>query len=148
MGKKRTKKINVLKNVDVSDLKISTQINENFRNYALYVLEQRGIPNFYDGLTTVQRIILSNVSTKFNKSISCIGESILNGNYHHGDMSLYKAMVRMAKEYNCSDNLLVGDGFFGTPVNPRAAASRYTNIKLNQKIDNIIKESSFFECKK
>ena len=33
----------------VYPLSISRQIDTNFRNYALYVLENRGIPSFYDG---------------------------------------------------------------------------------------------------
>lgn len=120
-----------------STLEISKQININFRNYALYVLEHRGIPNFYDGLTNVQRVILMNAPKTFSKTISLIGACISNG-YHHGDASLSKAINKMAKPFACGEQLLVGDGFFGTPVNPDASAPRYTSVKLNPLINELL----------
>ena len=50
-------------------LNITDQINTQYRTYALYVLQSRGIPNFYDALTPVQRLILENSPNKFNKTI-------------------------------------------------------------------------------
>jgi hypothetical protein len=66
-------------------LGISEQINTQYRSYAIYVLQGRGIPNFYDGLTPVQRLILENSPIKFNKTIGVVGEVIKTGLYHHGD---------------------------------------------------------------
>ena len=50
-------------------LNITDQINTQYRTYALYVLQSRGIPNFYDALTPVQTLILENSPNKFNKTI-------------------------------------------------------------------------------
>lgn len=78
-------KRNVLeRNVREAALGISKQIDINFRNYALYVLENRGIPSFYDALTNVQRVSLVNAPKSFSKTISLVGSCISNG-YHHGD---------------------------------------------------------------
>lgn len=116
---------------------ISKQIDINFRNYALYVLEHRGIPNFYDALTNVQRVSMMNAPKSFSKTISLVGSCISNG-YHHGDASLSKAINKMARPFGCGEQLLIGDGFFGSPVNPDASATRYTSVKLNPIINDLM----------
>jgi DNA gyrase/topoisomerase IV subunit A len=127
-------------------LNISRQIDTNFRNYALYVLENRGIPSFYDGLTNVQRFIMINAPTNYNKTISLVGSCISDG-YHHGDKSLTGAINKLARPFGNSDQLLLGDGFFGTPINHEASAARYTSIKINPKIAEIIRKNNFLNEK-
>lgn len=131
------KKVELERNVRESALGISKQIDINFRNYALYVLENRGIPSFYDGLTNVQRVSLMNAPKSFNKTISLVGSCISNG-YHHGDKSLSGAINKLAKPFGCGEQLLIGDGFFGTPVNTEASAARYTSVKINPVINEIL----------
>jgi len=118
-------------------LGISKQIDINFRNYALYVLEHRGIPSFYDGLTNVQRVSLMNAPKTYSKTISLVGACISNG-YHHGDKSLSGAINKLARPFGCGEQLLLGDGFFGTPVNTEASAARYTSVKINPVINEIL----------
>lgn len=127
-------------------LPISRQINTNFRNYALYVLEHRGIPSFYDGLTNVQRFIVLNAPSSFNKTISLVGSCISDG-YHHGDKSLTGAINKLARPFGCSEQILLGDGFFGTPVNHEASAARYTSIKINPVINEMVRKNSFLQKK-
>jgi hypothetical protein len=119
-------------------LNITDQINTQYRTYALYVLQSRGIPNFYDALTPVQRLILENSPNKFNKTIGLVGEVIKTGLYHHGDSSLAGAISKLARPFGCAYGILEGDGFFGSPVNPSPSAPRYTSVKINQKIKDII----------
>jgi len=119
-------------------LSITDQINTQYRTYALYVLQSRGIPNFYDGLTPVQRLILENSPVKYNKTIGLVGEVIKTGLYHHGDSSLAGAISKLARPFGCSYGVLEGDGFFGSPVNPSPSAPRYTSVKINQKVKDII----------
>lgn len=123
-------------------LKITDQINTQYRTYALYVLQSRGIPNFYDGLTPVQRLILENSPARFNKTVGLVGEVIKTGLYHHGDSSLAGAISKLARPFGCSYVILEGDGFFGSPVNPSPSAPRYTSVKINQKIKDIIGKNS------
>lgn len=76
-------------------LPISKFIDSKFRDYAVYVLEQRGIPNFYDALTPVQRFILKNSPTSFTKTLSIVGKVIQDG-YHHGDCLEYDTKINLA----------------------------------------------------
>ena len=126
----------------MSNLSISDQINFKYREYALYVLQSRGIPNFYDSLTPVQRIILENSPGSFNKTIGLVGEVIRTGLYHHGDSSLSGAISKLARPFGCSFQILEGDGFFGSPVNPSPSAPRYTSVKINKGVKEIIQKHS------
>lgn len=120
-------------------LPISKFINTNFKDYAIYVLEQRGIPNFYDALTPVQRYILKNSPTSFVKTLTVVGKSIEDG-YHHSNTSLEGAINKLAKPFGNAISLLEGDGFFGTEASPHPAACRYTSVRLNPKIGQILTE--------
>jgi hypothetical protein len=122
-------------------LNISDQINTQYRSYALYVIQSRGIPNFYDSLTPVQRLILENSPSRFNKTIGVVGEVIKTGLYHHGDSSLSGAISKLARPFGCSYSILEGDGFFGSPVNPNPSAPRYTQVKISPKIKDIINKN-------
>lgn len=119
-------------------LLISDQINGDYREYALYVIQSRGIPNFYDALTPVQRIILQNSPEKYDKTLSLIGNVIKSGLYHHGDMSLANAISKLAKPFGCYSKILEGDGFFGSPVNPNPSAPRYTSVRISKWVKDAI----------
>lgn len=127
-------------------LPISKHIDVNFRDYALYVLNNRGIPSFYDGLTNVQKFILQNSPQQFGKTVAVVGSCISAG-YHHGDKSLAGAINKLARPFGCANQMLEGDGFFGTPINHEAAAARYTSVRINSNVAKIIKENSFLNTK-
>lgn len=126
----------------MNSISITEQINTQYRDYALYVLQSRGIPNFYDSLTPVQRIILENSPSTFHKTIGLVGEVIRTGLYHHGDSSLAGAISKLARPFGCSFPILEGDGFFGSPVNPNPSAPRYTSVRINRVIKEIISRHS------
>lgn len=119
---------------------ISDQINNDYRKYALYVIQSRGIPNFYDALTPVQRLILQNSPSNFKKTVGVIGEVFSTGLYHHGDSSMAQAICKLARPFSCAEQILLGDGFFGTPVNPSPSAPRYTQVKISNKYKDIIEK--------
>ena len=52
--------------------------------------------------------------------------------------SITGAINKLAKPFGSGEQLLIGGGFFGTPVKPAAAASRYTSIKINPIISDTI----------
>jgi DNA gyrase/topoisomerase IV subunit A len=52
--------------------------------------------------------------------------------------SLAGAISKLARPFGCSYGILDGDGFFGTPVNPNPSAPRYTSVKVNSKIKDLI----------
>jgi len=121
-------------------LTIPEQIDSDYRKYALYVIQSRGIPNFYDCLTPVQKLILQKSPTSFNKTIGVVGEVFRTQLYHHGDASLASAISKLARPFGCSDLIMEGDGFFGTPVNPSPSAPRYTSVRIASKYKSIIDE--------
>jgi hypothetical protein len=121
----------------MADITIKRQIDQGYRSYALHVIESRGIPNWYDSLTNVQRILIDNSPSSFNKTLSVVGAAISAG-YHSGDASLVSTINRLARPFNCAEPIMIGDGFFGCPVSPNAASARYTSVRLNPKIKQIV----------
>lgn len=121
---------------------ITEHIDTNFREYAFYTLEHRGIPDWHDCLTNVQRMIIQCSPKNFQKTNSLIG-AVTEAGYSHGDSSLANAIARLAKPHSVSESLLDGDGNFGTPFKDHPAAPRYTSIKLSKNTFDIISEMSF-----
>ncbi|HLT78402.1 MAG TPA: DNA gyrase subunit A, partial [Ferrovibrio sp.] len=61
------------------------------------------------------------------------------GKYHpHGDQSIYDAMVRMAQPFSMRQVLLDGQGNFGSMDGDRAAAMRYTEIRLDKSAEALL----------
>jgi len=127
-------------------LPISKFIDTKFREYAVYVLESRGIPSFYDGLTPVQRYILMNAPTSFKKTLSLVGKSIDSG-YHHGDSSLTKAISKLTRPFGSALQILEGYGFFGSEVCPEPAAARYTSVKISGISNDILRKYKYLTTK-
>lgn len=123
-------------------LTITEHIDINFREYAFYTLEHRGIPDWHDSLTNVQRMILLCAPKTFQKTNSLIG-SVTESGYSHGDSSLANAIARLAKPHSVAESLLEGDGNFGTPFKDHPAAPRYTSVKLSKNTLDVISEMSF-----
>ncbi len=104
-------------------------MDQNFLQYAAYVIRDRAIPGLYDGLKPVQRRILyslhENDDGKFIKVANIVGYCM---QYHpHGDASIEEALVALANRIFLIErqgnfgNLLTGD--------PPAAA-RYIECRL------------------
>jgi DNA gyrase subunit A len=72
------------------------------------------------------------------------------GKYHpHGDSAIYDALVRMAQDFSMSLPLLDGQGNFGSMDGDKAAAFRYTEVRLaksaNALLTDIDKETVDFQ---
>ena len=53
------------------------------------------------------------------------------GNYHpHGDSAIYDTLVRMAQDFSMRNQLVDGQGNFGSIDDDPAAAMRYTEARL------------------
>jgi DNA gyrase subunit A len=102
------------------------------------VIIGRAIPDVRDGLKPVHRRILfamqdlGNTHTKaYKKSARIVGDVI--GKYHpHGDSAVYDAIVRMAQQFSLRYPLVDGQGNFGSVDGDRAAAMRYTEIRMSR----------------
>jgi DNA gyrase/topoisomerase IV subunit A len=128
--------------MEVTQLDIKDHVDVDFRDYSMYVIQSRGIPNFYDSLTPVQRFILLHAPDKFQTTVALVGHVMATGLYHHGDAGLTSAINKLARPFGNSRQLLLGDGFFGSPVNPKPASSRYTKIKIDPRTKEFISSYS------
>ena len=54
--------------------------------------------------------------------------------------SMAQAISKLARPFSCSEQILLGDGFFGSPVNPVPSAPRYTQVKISSKYKDIIEK--------
>ena len=106
-------------------------MQQNFLEYASYVVVDRAIPNLNDGCKPVQRRILNTLfevdDGKFNKVANIIGETMKL--HPHGDASIGAALVVLAnKEY-----FIERQGNFGNPITGHAAAApRYIECRLTE----------------
>jgi DNA gyrase subunit A len=85
----------------VTDVDIRDIIKDCIETYGTYVLEDRHIPDFRDGLKPVQRRVLWTMNedghvpgSRFTKCSAIVGDTMAR--YHpHGDSSIYGALVNM-----------------------------------------------------
>ncbi len=109
---------------------LRAMLDDNFLEYASYVIKDRAIPDVDDGLKPVQRRILWSLHRiddgKTHKVANVIGDTM---KFHpHGDASIGDALVVLAnKEYFIRKQGNYGNIFTGHP----AAAPRYIECSLS-----------------
>lgn len=112
-------------------------LEKSYRTYAQYVIENRAVPHLVDGLKTGQRKLLF-VAGSRAKSLMKVnalqGFVAALGNYHHGDMSMSKAIVNMAQDFVGSNNypIFKKKGAFGNRFEHAAAAPRYIFVEISE----------------
>lgn len=117
---------------------IEDTMEDNFLRYSMSVIIDRALPDVRDGLKPVHRRILYSMGEqglrpggKFTKSARIVGDVM--GKYHpHGDSAIYDSMVRLAQDWNMRYTLVNGQGNFGSMDGDPAAASRYTEARLDK----------------
>ncbi|WP_330220293.1 DNA gyrase subunit A, partial [Sulfitobacter sp. HI0040] len=63
------------------------------------------------------------------------------GKYHpHGDTAIYDALVRMAQDFSMSLVLLDGQGNFGSMDGDKAAAYRYTEVRMEKAAQYLLED--------
>ena len=115
---------------------IADEMRTSYLDYAMSVIVSRAIPDLRDGLKPVHRRILfamhevGNTHDKpYRKSSRPVADAM--GKYHpHGDSAIYDALVRMAQDFSMSLPLLDGQGNFGSMDGDKAAAFRYTEVRM------------------
>src|SRR6202022_3881589 len=112
-------------------------VNDNFLQYASYVIRDRAIPQPEESLKPVQRRILHALYEKddgrFNKVANIVCHAM---QYHpHGDVSIEEALVNLVnKSYLIEGQGNFGNIFTGDPP----AASRYIECRLTDLARNEI----------
>lgn len=107
----------------------SNYINDQRKEYSLYVLQMRAIPHAADGLKAAARRVLwtAKNGSKF-KSATLSGATMPI----HPHAAPESTINTLAAPYGNNVPLLKGEGAFGTLLNPTAyGASRYTSVTLS-----------------
>lgn len=132
--------------LDVQDESFVPYTQRKYFEYAIAVCKGRAIPDVRDGQKPVNRRILYamdklglHFGTKHVKSARMVGEVL--GRYHpHGDLSVYEAAVRMSQDFSLRYPLVDGQGNFGSRDGDKAAAMRYTELRLTEISELLLSE--------
>lgn len=125
---------------------IEDEMKQSYLDYAMSVIVGRALPDVRDGLKPVHRRILFAMhqmglfyNKPFKKSARIVGEVL--GKFHpHGDAAVYDALVRMTQPFSLRYPLIHGQGNFGSVDGDSAAAMRYTEAKLSQLAEEMLKD--------
>lgn len=117
---------------------VEDEMETKYLQYSMSVIIARALPDVRDGLKPVHRRILYAMEkngwrpgSKFVKSSRIVGDVM--GKYHpHGDSAIYDSMVRLAQDWQLRYTLVKGQGNFGSMDGDPAAASRYTEARMDK----------------
>jgi DNA topoisomerase-2 len=118
--------------------KVQDFFDNEYLNYAKYVVESRAIPSVIDGFKPTQRKVAhaANKIWKTGKEkplkvFQLAGNVAATTFYHHGGASLEGAIVTMAQTFKNSMPIFQGIGQFGSLRSPEAGAPRYIGVTFN-----------------
>jgi DNA gyrase subunit A len=125
---------------------IEQEMSKSYIDYSMSVIVSRALPDVRDGLKPVHRRVLYGMMelglsphSSYKKSARIVGEVL--GKYHpHGDSAVYDAMVRMVQEFSLRYPLVDGQGNFGSVDGDSPAAMRYTEARLTQIAQEVIRD--------
>ena len=123
---------------EIIPINIEDELKTSYLDYAMSVIVGRALPDVRDGLKPVHRRVLfaqselsNNWNAAYKKSARVVGDVI--GKYHpHGDSAVYDTIVRLAQPFSMRYPLIDGQGNFGSVDGDRAAAMRYTEIRMDR----------------
>ena len=123
---------------EIVPVNIEDELKQSYLDYAMSVIVGRALTDVRYGLKPVHRIVLYAMSElgnswnkPYKKSARVVGDVI--GKYHpHGDSAVYETIVRMAQPFSLRYMLVDGQGNFGSVDGDRAAAMRYTEIRMTK----------------
>mgnify|MGYP000986204622 FL=1 len=125
---------------------IEEEMRNSYLEYAMSVIVGRALPDVRDGLKPVHRRVLyameilgNDYNKSYKKSARIVGDVI--GKYHpHGDTAVYDTIVRMAQPFSMRCILIDGQGNFGSVDGDRAAAMRYTEIRMAKLAHELLRD--------
>ena len=138
----------------MTEKSISEFLSDEYKEFAMYVIEGRAIPSVIDGFKPTQRKIIhiSNQiwrtgNEKTLKVFQLSGKVASDCFYHHGDMSLSNAIITMAQRFKNNAPLLEEEGQFGSLRSTQAGAPRYIGTKLSENFRLIYKDFDLLKFK-
>ncbi len=131
---------------DITPVSIEDEMKSSYLDYAMSVIVSRALPDVRDGLKPVHRRILFAMNEEgyewnraHRKSARVVGDVM--GKYHpHGDAAIYDTMVRMAQDFSMRLPLVDGQGNFGSMDGDRAAAMRYTEVRMDRAATQLLED--------
>lgn len=127
---------------------ITNFIQYEFLEYSMYD-NKRSIPNIIDGLKPSQRkalwVALHSLSTCHEEKVEQFANTVSKkSNFHHGEDSMKKTIIKMAQTYLASNNIAYfkEEGQFGTRLEGGNdhASPRYIFVKLEEIIRKIFRK--------
>ncbi|HEY3754644.1 MAG TPA: DNA gyrase subunit A [Opitutaceae bacterium] len=133
-------------NEKLASANITDIMQTAYIDYSMSVIVSRALPDARDGLKPVQRRILYAMlreglvhNRPFDKCAGVVGEVLKN--YHpHGDASVYDTLVRLAQTWVMRYPLIDPQGNFGSVDGDPPAAYRYTESRLNEAAEELLKD--------
>lgn len=129
-------------------------LNNEVKEYAMDVIENRAIPSVIDGLKPTSRKVIyvankiwKTGSEKPMKVFQLTGRMAADAYYHHGDMSANTVITGMGQTFKNSLPLLEGIGQYGTLRSTTAGAPRYISTKLSPNFRNLYKDFELIESR-
>lgn len=131
-----------------------SSLSDEYKEFAMYVIEGRAIPSVIDGFKPTQRKIIhisngiwKTGNEKALKVFQLSGKVASDCFYHHGDQSLSNAIINMAQRFKNNAPLLEEVGQFGSLRSPQAGAPRYIGTKLSENFRLIYKDFELLKFK-
>lgn len=128
----------------MNTIKLTELMNGTWKEFSISTCEERGIPQFADGLKPVQRFLIyqgfKSAKNNFDK-VNAIGSSVSILGYAHGEASATAALTSMGAYFSNNLPFFDGDGSFGNVLDPTPAAPRYIFAKLANYIDLLLKDT-------
>lgn len=130
----------------IVDIDLKTEMKESYLDYAMSVIVSRALPDVRDGLKPVHRRIIYGMNElglypdrPYRKSARLVGDVM--GKYHpHGDSAIYEAVVRLAQDFSTRYPLADGQGNYGSIDGDRAAAMRYTEVRMTKLAQEMLRD--------
>jgi DNA topoisomerase II len=125
---------------------ISNFLNEENKEYAMYVIQRRAIPSVIDGFKISQRKAIDvfrdvySKDKKLKRVFQWAGIVASSKMFHHSNTSLEDAIVGLGQDYKNNLKLLRTEGQFGSSLVPYAASSRYISCALDPIFFKIFKD--------
>lgn len=131
---------------------ISEALDTEYKEYALYTIQNRAIPSVIDGFKPTQRKAIytaTQVWKSGNEKPIRVGQfagrMAADCAYHHGDAS--SAIAGLAQTFKNSMPLLEDLGQFGTLRSPEHSAPRYISTRLSKNFKLLYKDHDLTEAK-
>lgn len=133
---------------------VTDYLDNDYKEYAVYVVEERAIPSVIDGFKPTQRKVIfvadrawRSGNEKPLKIFQLAGKVASESYYHHGDGSLSSAIIGMAQKFKNSMPVLDSIGQFGSLRSPEAGAPRYISTKLHPNFRLLYKDFELLESR-